>query len=238
MKCLRVVSWPGTGPAVMFPAAFRRSDGKLLWWNWRGDSKERSNIEVQHVGGPNLALGGGLLFLGGPNRLTGTSHPFVAVDAKTGRFWGADYPALFKKAGRDKPGKTVIVKRAMWGTKPIRFGDGMAPVAVDGGIFTFGYRGAFRDLSRYLQTQWGAKPANMDKWACRPPAAPVTERASSGGISLDRNRFGQYTYGARVGERLLMYSKARKGGGAQCSSRKEYRYVCAHVCSLLRPTPS
>jgi len=154
---------------TLVPAAFRRSDGKLLWWNWRGDSKERSNIEVQHVGGPNLALGGGLLFLGGPNRLTGTSQAFAAVDPKTGRFWGADHPALFKKAGRDRTGKTVIVKRAMWGTKPIRFGHGMAPVVVDDGIFTFGYRGGFCHLSKYLQTQLGAKPARMDKWSQRPP---------------------------------------------------------------------
>ena len=155
------------------PAAFRRSDGKLLWWNWRGDSRERSNIEVQHVGGPNLALGGGLLFLGGRNRLTATSHPFVAVDPRTGRFWGADHPALFKKAGRDKTGKTIIVKKAMWGTKPTRFGQGTAPVVIDGGVFTFGRRVRFRDLKKYLQTQFGPVSGKMDKWPNQVPGGTL-----------------------------------------------------------------
>ena len=161
-------------PQGMFvPAAFRRSDGKLLWWNWRGDSNERSNIEVQHLGGPKLTLGGGLLFLGGRNRLTGTSHSFTAVDPKTGRFWGADHPALFKKAGRDETGKAVIVKRAMWATKPIRFGQGTAPVVVDGGVFTFGRRSRFRDLKKYLQTQLGPAPGKMNKWPNQVPGGTL-----------------------------------------------------------------
>lgn len=167
-------------PQGMFvPAAFRRSDGKLLWWNWRGDSTRRSNIEVQHLGGPGLAVAGDLLFVGGDNRLTGTSQPFVAIDARTGRLWGADHPALFEKAGRDQTGKAVVVKSARWGTKPIRFGQGIAPVVVDGGVFTFGYRGGFRDLGKYLQTQFGVAPGEMDKWPNKPPAGMAVVAADN-----------------------------------------------------------
>jgi len=149
------------------PAAFRRSDGKLLWWGRRGDSTTRSNIEVQNVGGPELMVGGGLLFMGGRGRVPGSSQPFTALDAKTGRFWGADDPRLFAKAGRDETGKTVQVKRACWGTKPIRFGTDMAPVLVDGGIFTQGYRASLLDLRKYLQRQFGGKPAGMNRWPGR-----------------------------------------------------------------------
>ncbi len=156
------------------PAGLRRSDGKLLWWTWRGDSPTRSNIEVQHIGGPELMVSEKLLFLGGVCAVTGSSQPFTAVDARTGRFWGADHPALFARAGRNEAGKVAIVEKSMFGTKPIRFGEGMAPVVVDGGIFTFGYRGGFHDLDKLLQTQFGAKPEGMARWAsAKPPGTLI-----------------------------------------------------------------
>jgi len=152
-------------PHGMFaPSAFRRSDGKLLWWARRGDSKTRSNIEVQNIGGAELMVGGGFLFVGGRGRVPGSAQTFTAVDAKTGRFWGSEDPRLFAKAGRDETGKVVEVKKARFGTKPIGFGNDMAPVLVDGGIFTQGYRATLLDLPKYLQTQFGDKPANMNLW--------------------------------------------------------------------------
>ena len=162
-------------PHGMFaPAAFRKSDGKLLWWGRRGDSTQRSSIEVQNIGGPQLSLGGGLLFFGGPNRVTRTSQPFVAADARTGRMWGADDPRLAKRAGRDpQTGKAVIIDRAQWGTKPIRFGDGVAPVVIDGAVFTFGWRGAFLDLKKYLATQFGRAKADLSRWPGKTPGSTL-----------------------------------------------------------------
>jgi len=162
-------------PHGMFaPAALRKSDGTILWWGRRGNSVRRSSIEVQNIGGPQLSLGGGLLFFGGPNRVTGTSQRFVAADAKTGRMWGADDPRLATRAGRDpKTGKATMITSARWGTKPITFGDGVAPVVLDGGVFTFGYRGAFYDLTKYLQTQFGKPKGPVTKWPGRLPSGTL-----------------------------------------------------------------
>jgi outer membrane protein assembly factor BamB len=162
-------------PQGMFaPAAFRRSDGAIQWWGRRGDSTQRSSIELQHLGGPQLSLGRGILFFGGPNRVTRTSQPFVAADARTGRMWGADNPLLAKRAGRDpKTGRATVVKRARWGTKPIRFGRRIAPVVVNGGVFTFGYRRGFRDLEKYLATQFEKPKAPLERWPRRPPSGPL-----------------------------------------------------------------
>lgn len=102
--------------------------------------------------------------IGGPNLVAGSSQAFVAFDARTGRMWGADDPRLFAKAGRDETGKTVQVKRSVFGTKPIRFGREFSPVVVDGGVFVPGYRGAFFDLARYLETQFGATRDDVRKW--------------------------------------------------------------------------
>ncbi|MBM4040565.1 MAG: hypothetical protein FJ290_18830 [Planctomycetes bacterium] len=157
-------------PHGMFaPAAVRKSDGKLLWWGRRGDSTQRSNIEVQNLGGPELALAEGLLFVGGADRTAGSTHPFVAVDAHTGRLHGADDPRLAEKAGRLPDGGATNVERAMFGTKPISFGQTTAPVVVDGGVFLFGYRPVFRDLRATLETQFPAAPPSTPKW---PNAVP------------------------------------------------------------------
>ncbi len=154
---------------MRMPAGFRRSDGKLMWWNTRGDSSVRSNLNVQNHGGSNLAVGGGLLFIGGPDRATGTNKKFIGVDAGSGRFWGADDPRLHPKAGRDAAGKLVNPGKASFGTYPITFGNGAAPVVFDGGIFVVGYRGGFKDLAKHLSTQFGQKPADVAKWSGRPP---------------------------------------------------------------------
>ena len=61
----------------------------------------------------------------------------------------------------------------MWGTKPIRFGQGAAPVVVDGGVFTFGRRSRFRDLKKYLQTQLGPAPGKMNKWPNQVPGGTL-----------------------------------------------------------------
>ena len=155
------------------PAAFARADGRLLWWGRRGDSTQRSNIEVQNLGGPRLVVGEGLLFVGGPDPTTGASQPFVAVDARTGRMWGADDPRLLAKAGRDATGRAVEVKKAVFGTKPIRFGQEFAPVVVDGGVFCGGYRGALLDLKKHLETQFEKVPTNTRRWAAALPAGPL-----------------------------------------------------------------
>lgn len=155
------------------PAAFSRSDGRLLWWGRRGDSRQRSNIEVQNIGGPRLSLADSLLFVGGPDAVAGSAQPFVAVDARTGRLWGADDPRLFAKAGRDESGAAVVVKQSVFGTKPIRFGQEAAPVVVDGGVFISGYRGGFLDLKKQLETQFGPAPAGLKKWPAAPPAGPL-----------------------------------------------------------------
>jgi outer membrane protein assembly factor BamB len=147
------------------PAAFARDDGRILWWGRRGDSTQRSNIEVQNLGGPNLVVAEDVLFMGGPNPVTGSSHVFVALDARTGRMWGADDPRLFAKAGRDETGRAVQVKRSVFGTKPIRFGREFSPVVVDGGVLVPGYRGAFFDLETYLETQFGATNDDARKWS-------------------------------------------------------------------------
>jgi outer membrane protein assembly factor BamB len=161
-------------PQGMFaPAAFARSDGRLLWWGRRGDSTQRSNIEVQNLGGPDLAVGEGLLFVGGADPVYGSSHAFVALDARSGRMWGADDPRLLAKAGRDETGRAVDVKKAVFGTKPIRFGSDSAPVVVDGGIFCRGYRGSFLDLKRHLDTQFGAPPGDARRWSTALPPGPL-----------------------------------------------------------------
>ena len=157
-------------PHGMFaPAAFRRSDGKLLWWGRRGDSTQRSNINLQNLGGPNLSLGGGILFMGGPGRRTGAGQPFFALDARTGRFWGADDPRLAGKAGRGPNGESLNVKRGLFGTYAIKLGSGIAPVVVGDGIFTFGYRGSFDDLKSYLATQFPGGGGRKGKWPNKVP---------------------------------------------------------------------
>jgi outer membrane protein assembly factor BamB len=146
------------------PAAFARADGRLLWWGRRGDSTQRSNIEVQNLGGPNLILADDVLLVGGSDPVTGTSQAFLAVQSRTGRMWGADDPRLFAKAGRDATGAAVEVKQARFGTKPIRFGQEFTPVVADGGVFIPGYRGAFLDLRKYLETQFGATATDARRW--------------------------------------------------------------------------
>jgi hypothetical protein len=135
-----------------------------LWWGRRGDSTQRSNIEVQNLGGRNLVLADDVLLVGGPDPNTGTSQPYVAVESRTGRMWGADDPRLFAKAGRDARGAAVEVKQARFGTKPIRFGQEFTPVIADGGVFIPGYRGAFLDLKKYLETQFGATATDALRW--------------------------------------------------------------------------
>jgi outer membrane protein assembly factor BamB len=155
------------------PAAFARDDGRILWWGRRGDSTQRSNIEVQNLGGPNLVVAEDLLFVGGPNAVTGSSQSFVALDARTGRMWGADDPRLFAKAGRDETGKAVQVKRAVFGTKPIQFGREFTPVVVDGGVFLPGYRGVLLDLREYLETQFGVAARDARKWSAPLPSGTL-----------------------------------------------------------------
>lgn len=159
------------------PAAFARADGRLLWWGRRGDSTQRSNIEVQNLGGPQLVVGGGLLLLGGPDPATGSSQYFVAVDARTGRMWGADDPRLLAKAGRDATGRAVEVKKAVFGTKPIRFGQDLAPVVADGGVFCRGYRGSFHDLKKYLEAQFDPTQTDTRRWDIPLPAGPLVVAA-------------------------------------------------------------
>ncbi|MCG3179102.1 MAG: Outer membrane protein assembly factor BamB [Phycisphaerae bacterium] len=167
-------------PQGMFgPSAFARGDGRLLWWGRRGDSTQRSNIEVQGVGGPNLSVAGDLLFFGGPDRLTGANQPFYAADAKTGRMWGADDPRLFDKAGRDAAGKAVEVASSKFGTKPIRFGGGIAPVVFKGGVLVSGYRGGFLDLAKLLATQFGGDDKTLARWPKPPPAGPFAVAADT-----------------------------------------------------------
>ena len=146
------------------PAAFARHDGGLLWWGRRGDSRQRSNIEVQNLGGPNLVVADEVLLVGGPDPNTGRSQAYVAVESRTGRMWGADDPRLFAKAGRDETGAAVEVKQARFGTKPIRFGQEFTPVVADGGVFIPGYRGDFFDLKKYMDTQFGASATDARRW--------------------------------------------------------------------------
>ncbi len=156
------------------PAAFARDDGRILWWGRRGDSLQRSNIEVQNLGGPNLVVTENLLFVGGPNPVTGSSQSFVVLDAQSGRMWGADDPRLFSKAGRDENGEAINVQRAAFGTKPIRFGREFSPVVVDGGVLVPGYRGGLLDLKKHLQTQFTATGVDARKWSAPLPSGTLT----------------------------------------------------------------
>ena len=146
------------------PAALAREDGRILWWGRRGNSTQRSNIEVQNVGGYNLFVNEDLLFVGGPNPVTGTSQPFVAVDANTGRMLGADDPRLFAAAGRDKTGRAVEVRRSMFGTKPIQFGQAFTPAVANDKVFIPDYRGGVFDLHSYLETQFGSSSSDVRQW--------------------------------------------------------------------------
>ena len=56
------------------------------------------------------------------------------------------------------------MKRAAFGTKPIRFGRDFSPVVVDGGVFVSGYRGGLLDLQQSLQTQFMAGGDVTRKW--------------------------------------------------------------------------
>jgi len=183
------------------PAAFSRDDGRILWWGRRGNSTQRSNIEVQNLGGPNLVVADDLLLVGGPNPVTGSLQSFVALDSRSGRMWGADDPRLFAKAGRDETGRAVNVQRAAFGTKPIRFGREYTPAVADGGVFVPGYRGAFFDLQKYLQTQFGPATVDTRKWSAPLPsgtlvvagdkvliasAGRVEARKRNGGLPLGR----------------------------------------------------
>ncbi len=200
-------------PHGMFaPAAMRRSDGKILWWGRRGNSTQRSSIEVQHIGGPELALGGGFLFCGGPNRVTATWQRFVAVDAGTGRFWGQDDPRLAKRAGRDpKTGEATMITSARWGTKPITFGEGVAPVVIDGGVFTLGYRGGFFDLKKHLQTQFGKPKGPTNKWPGRLPGSTLIVAGDKVIVAGGKDLFAL----ARAGGRQLWRGKTGAQGDVQ-----------------------
>ncbi len=153
------------------PAGLQRSDGKLRFWNWRGDSTQRSNIHVQHLGGANLALGASLLFIGGPDANTGAKQAFRAVDAETGRFWGADDARLFAKAGRDpETGNAVQVKQSLWGTYALDFGDRVAPVVAGGGIFVHRHgRVSYHALDSYLEAQFAKPTGTNAMWQTRVP---------------------------------------------------------------------
>ena len=155
------------------PAAFARDDGRMLWWGRRGDSTQRSNIEVQNIGGPNLVVAEDLLLMGGPNPVTGSVQSYVALDALTGRMWGADDPRLFAKAGRDSTGRAMDVQRAAFGTKPIRFGQEFSPVVADDGVFVTGYRGSFFDLKKCLETQFGVAARDARKWSTPLPSGTL-----------------------------------------------------------------
>jgi outer membrane protein assembly factor BamB len=168
------------------PAAFARDDGRILWWGRRGDSTQRSNIEVQNLGGPNLVVADNLLLVGGPNSVTGASQSFVALDARSGRMWGADDPRLFAKAGRDAAGKAVEVKRSLFGTRPIRFGRDYSPVVVDSGVLVPGYRGDLFDLKKYLQTQFGAAAADARLWSTPLPSGTLLVCGNNVLIASDR----------------------------------------------------
>jgi outer membrane protein assembly factor BamB len=139
-----------------WPAAFSRADGRLLWWNKRGAGTIRPNIEVQPLGGAELSLAGELLFAGGFSALAGQSQRFCAIEARTGRPFGADDARLFERAGRDAEGKMIPekIKRCVFGTKAISFGWGSPPLVESGKVFL--NEGAVRayPLSAYLETQF------------------------------------------------------------------------------------
>ena len=122
------------GPS--FPAGIRRSDGAILWWNRRGDSAQRSNINIQHLGGAELAVGGGLVFAGGRGRLTAHHKAFIAVSADNGRIWGQDHPGWFKRMRRDEQGENVKPLKTVWGVGALTFGGGSAPAVADGLLLT------------------------------------------------------------------------------------------------------
>jgi outer membrane protein assembly factor BamB len=134
-----------------FPAGLRRSDGKILYWNKRGDSTERSNINIQHLGGSNLSIGGGWAFVGGPYEEYGggrrrLDQKFFAVKPKTGRVLGQDDPKHFGKVGRDPAtGKTILPQNYKWGVRTASFGNGSAPIVIDDDILIFRiYPGCYR----------------------------------------------------------------------------------------------
>jgi hypothetical protein len=102
-----------------------------------------------------------LLLVGGRDPVTDVSQPYVALDARSGRMWGADDPRLFAKAGRDAAGRTVEVKQAVFGTPPIRFGRYYSPVVFDGGVFVDNF---LLDLKEYLQAQFGRKTDNPNPY--------------------------------------------------------------------------
>jgi outer membrane protein assembly factor BamB len=149
-----------------FPAGIRKSDGRLLFWNRRGDSRERSNINIQALGGWRLSLGGGFLFAGGHNPFTDHRQHYIALDARSGRIWGQDDPRFFPQVLRDATGKTLMPQNYKWGMAAVNFGGGIAPVVANGGIFTFDDRQTtYSDLAQSLARQFGAVPnAALVRW--------------------------------------------------------------------------
>ncbi|MHC4914002.1 MAG: outer membrane protein assembly factor BamB family protein [Planctomycetota bacterium] len=164
-----------------FPAGFRKSDGKLLWWNRRGDSTERSNMNIQHLGGFNVSVGGGLVFAGGPSPFSGHRQRYVAIDAATGRIWGQDHPGFFAhaKVGRAPDGKTILPQNYKWGINVIHFGEGAAPVVAGDGVFVFGRADAsFLKFKEHLDTQF-KKGDDVKKWNRRLSAAALVVAGDS-----------------------------------------------------------
>ena len=202
-----------------------RPDGKLLWWGRRGDSTQRSNIEVQNLGGSHLSVAEGLVFVGGPDRATGTVHPFVAVDAQTGRMWGADDTRLAAKAGRQPNGQSTNVERGLYGTRPINFGQDIAPIVADGGVFTFGWKGSFRDLKAYLETQFGSAAGRLDKWSNPVPtgtllvAADTIVGADGKILRVVSRADGKEMWQADFAHPVLPNGLAAAGGGLYASTK-------------------
>ena len=122
------------------PAGFRRKDGKLLWWKRRGDSAQRSNFNIQWLGGPELSYADGYVFVGGAT--SPRAQDFYSIDGKTGRGFGQDLARFFehKAVGRDRKGNPINPKQSLWGIRPVSFGRDAAPVVYRDRIFTFRHR--------------------------------------------------------------------------------------------------
>ena len=147
-----------------WPAGIRKSDGKLLWWNKRGDSKERSNMNIQHLGGAELSYGNGILFMGGSSRLSGHNQFFYALDGKSGRIWGQDDPRFFKSVMRKEDGTTIMPQNYKWGVGPIKFGKYVAPVAVGEGLLIFAHYPGYYNFKSKMNGQFDKKLDRKRNW--------------------------------------------------------------------------
>lgn len=151
-----------------FPAGVRRSDGKILYWNKRGDSTERSNINIQHLGGSNLSVGGNWLFIGGPYSdfggagLKQTAH-FIALNPGNGRIMGQDDPDSFEVVGRDPSGKTILPQNYKWGVRERKFGKNIAPVMIEDNILIFDSYPGLYNFEKFAKEGHKAKDAGINR---------------------------------------------------------------------------